>query len=323
VDVVQEKSAAIVGAGLIGRAWAMVFARAGWNVRVTDSAPSQLAAARELIALSLEQQQRAGLADDAKAALARVQTSASLADAVSGVAWVQENLPEEVEIKRTVFAELDRLTPAGAILASSTSAIVASHFTAELAGRARCLVAHPVNPPHLVPVVELCGAPWTSEATLARATGVMASVRQVPVRIRREIDGFVLNRLQGALLSEAMRLVADGVISPDDLDKTVRDGLGLRWSFMGPFATIELNASGGVADYCARYSGFYRRLAADPPAPSVWEGESAERVVAALGQPVPPAERERLMQWRDRRLLALRKHKMDRDSIDSDKTENH
>ena len=141
----------------------------------------------------------------------------------------------------------------------------------------------------------------------------MTSVGQVPVRIRREIDGFVLNRLQGALLSEAMRLVADDVISPDDLDKTVRDGLGLRWSFMGPFATIELNAPGGVADYCARYSGFYRRLAADPPAPSVWEGESAKRVVAALGQPAAPDERERLMRWRDRRLLALRRHKMDGD----------
>jgi len=323
VDVTEEKISAIVGAGLIGRAWAMVFARAGWHVRLTDSAPSQLAAARDLIAESLTEQERVGLADDAKAALARIETSASLADAVAGAAWVQENLPEEVEIKRTVFAELDRLAPASAILASSTSAIVASHFTSELAGRARCLVAHPVNPPHLVPVVELCGAPWTSEATLARATAVMSAVGQVPVRVRREIDGFVLNRLQGALLSEAMRLVADGVISPDDLDKTVRDGLGLRWSFMGPFATIELNAPGGVADYCARYSGFYRRLAADPPAPSVWEGENAARVVAALGQPVAPAERERRMQWRDRRLLALRKHRIDRDGIDKDTTEHH
>ncbi len=316
MDVMARRSAAIVGAGLIGRAWAMVFARAGWRVRLTDTAPSQLAAARELIARSLAEQERAGLADDAKAALARIEISASVADAVAGVAWVQENLPEDVETKRTVFAELDRLAPAGAILASSTSAIVASLFTAELAGRARCLVAHPVNPPHLVPVVELCGAPWTREATLAGATDVMTSVGQVPVRVRREIDGFVLNRLQGALLSEAMRLVADGVISPDDLDKTVRDGLGLRWSFMGPFATIELNAPGGVADYCARYSGFYRRLAADPPAPSVWEGASAQRVVAALGPPTAPDERERLTQWRDRRLLALRRHKHE-----SEKTE--
>ncbi|MBC8118903.1 MAG: 3-hydroxyacyl-CoA dehydrogenase, partial [Burkholderiaceae bacterium] len=201
-----------------------------------------------------------------------------------------------------------------AILASSTSAIVASLFTAELGGKARCLVVHPVNPPHLVPVVELCGAPWTSEATLERARAVMDSVGQVPIIVRREIDGFVLNRLQGALLSEAMRLVADGVVSPDDLDKTMRDGLGMRWSFMGPFETIELNAPGGVADYCARYSGFYRRLATDPATPSVWEGNSAARVADALGAPLSAAERDQRTAWRDRRLLALRRHRLESES---------
>ena len=96
---------------------------------------------------------------------------------------------------------------------------------------------------------------------------VYADVGQVPIVVRREIDGFILNRLQGALLSEAMRLVGEGYVSPEDLDKTVRDGLGLRWSFMGPFATIELNAPGGVADYCARYGGVFRRLGEDPPPP--------------------------------------------------------
>jgi 3-hydroxyacyl-CoA dehydrogenase len=224
---------------------------------------------------------------------------------------VQENLPEDVAIKRSVFAELDRLALPDAILASSTSAIVASQFTAGLAGRARCLVAHPVNPPHLVPVVELCGAPWTGAVTLDRARATMESLGQVPVLVRREIEGFVLNRLQGALLTEAMRLVADGVISPDDLDKTVREGLGMRWSFMGPFETIELNAPGGVADYCMRYSGFYRRLAVDPAPPSVWEGPSAERVAAALGTPLTAAQRDQRTEWRDRRLLALRRHKLD------------
>ena len=111
----------------------------------------------------------------------------------------------------------------------------------------------------------------------ARAQGVLRAIGQVPIVVRRELDGFVLNRLQGALLSEAMRLVGEGYVSPADLDKTVRDGLGLRWSFMGPFATIELNAPGGVADYCARYGGFFRRLAADPPAPAIWDEENARR----------------------------------------------
>jgi 3-hydroxyacyl-CoA dehydrogenase len=307
----MERIAAIIGAGLIGRAWAMVFARAGWQVRLYDSVAAQLDTARGHIATSLAEQQAAGLVGDAPAAVARISVVARVEDAVAGVDWVQENLPEQVEIKREVFRALDVAAPAAAILASSTSAIPASRFTAELAGRARCLVAHPVNPPHLVPVVELCGAPWTVAATIEGARAVMAEVGQEPILVQRELDGFILNRLQGALLSEAMRLVAEGYVSPEDLDKTIAHGLGLRWSFMGPFATIELNAPGGVADYCARYAGFYRRLAADPPSPDVWQGESAARVVAALGAPASAAELDRRMDRRDRRLLALARHKRD------------
>ena len=313
---VERKIAAIVGAGLVGRAWAVVFARAGWTVRLFDAAPAQLTAARQQIVQALADQERVGLVDDAPAALKRIAPCTRLSEAVTDAAWVQENLPEEVAIKQSVFAELDRLAPPDAILASSTSAIVASHFTVDLAGRARCLVAHPVNPPHLVPIVELCGSPWTSEATMKSARTTMESIGQVPIIVRREIDGFVLNRLQGALLTEAMRLVADGVVSPGDLDKTMRDGLGLRWSFMGPFETIELNAPGGVADYCARYSGLYRRLAADPAPPSVWEGQSAANVAAALEAPLTTAQRDQRTAWRDRRLLALRRHKLDTESQD-------
>lgn len=309
-----KKIAAIVGSGLIGRAWAVVFARAGWQVRLFDAVSSQLVTARELIGQSLVDQEAAGLLTDAQGALARITACTSLSQALIDAAWVQENLPEAVELKRTTFAELDRLSASDAILASSTSAIVASQFTADLAGRERCLVAHPVNPPHLVPVVELCGSPWTSEATLARARATMESLGQVPVLVRREIEGFVLNRLQGALLTEAMRLVADGVISPDDLDKTMRDGLGMRWSFMGPFETIELNAPGGVADYCARYSGFYRRLAGDPAPATVWEEQSAAVVTEAIGAPLTASQRDQRTAWRDRRLLALRRHKLDSES---------
>ncbi len=307
----MEKTTAVIGAGLIGRAWAMVFARAGWQVRLYDNMPAQLELARGHIASSLAEQQAAGLVDDAQSAVARVTMVARLEDALAGVSWVQENLPEVLAIKRDVYPTLDTLAPPDAVLASSTSAITASQFTETLAGRARCLVAHPVNPPHLVPIVELCGAPWTSAATLERAQAVMQGVGQVPIIVRRELDGFILNRLQGALLNEAMRLVGEGYVSPEDLDKTVAHGLGLRWSFMGPFATIELNAPGGVADYCARYSGIYRKLAAEPPGPDVWDDANVARVVAALGQSPTPVEREQKMIGRDQRLLALARHKRD------------
>jgi 3-hydroxyacyl-CoA dehydrogenase len=312
----MENTIAVIGAGLIGRAWAMVFARAGWKVRLTDSDAGQLAHARAFIAASLDEQQHYGLVPDARAVLKRIGQSADIGSAVAGADWVQENLPEKVELKREIFALLDAHARPEAVLASSTSAIPASRFTEGLAGRARCLVAHPVNPPHLVPIVELCGAPWTSPATIDHAERVFSSVGQVPIVVRRELDGFVLNRLQGALLSEAMRLVGEGFVSADDLDKTVRDGLGLRWSFLGPMATIELNAPGGVADYCARYGDFFRRLTAEPAGPEVWDVDNAARVARALGAPRSPAAREARTRWRDRRLMALVVHK--RGQPDSD-----
>jgi L-gulonate 3-dehydrogenase len=302
-------TAAMIGAGLIGRSWAMVFARAGWRVRLYDSVPAQLEAAREHIATGLAEQQAYGLADDAVAAEARIAYVNDLDEALEGVDWVQENVPEVLDVKLDMYRHLDRATPPAAILASSTSAIRASRFTEVLAGRARCLVAHPVNPPHLVPVVELCGAPWTSAATVERAHAVMMDIGQVPIVVKRELDGFILNRLQGALLSEALRLVGEGYVSPQDLDKTVQDGLGLRWSFIGPFATIELNAPGGAADYCARYGPFYRALAANPPSAAVWDTANVQHVTSQLGPPTMPAERDARMRWRDLRLLALRRHK--------------
>lgn len=301
--------AAMMGAGLIGRSWAMVFARAGWQVRLYDAVPAQLAYARDYIAKSLHEQQESGLCDSASEAQGRITYGTSIEEAVDGATWIQEQVPEKLELKQEIFAQLDALAAGDAILASSTSAIPASEFTESIAGRARCLVAHPVNPPHLVPIVELCGAPWTAADTIDRAYALMSGVGQVPIVVRRELDGFILNRLQGALLSEAMRLVGEGYVSPEDLDKTVRDGLGLRWSFMGPFETIELNAPGGVADYCERYSGIYRRLAANPAGAYVWEAAHAAGVAATLGAPLTESAREARMQWRDRRLLALRAHK--------------
>ncbi len=302
-------TAAIVGAGLIGRSWAHVFARAGWQVRVWDPNDAQRGAAHAQIAQSLHELQAHGLVDDAAAAAQRVQVVATLADAVCAADHVQESGPETLEAKRETFAALDAAAPAHCVLASSTSAIVASRFTESLAGRARCIVAHPVNPPHLVPVVELCGAPWTSAATRSRTRDVMQQIGQVPVDVKREIDGFVLNRLQAALLTEAFRLVQDGVVSAQDLDHTIAHGLGLRWAFMGPFETIELNAPGGIADYCERYVPWFRRYLADLPKPQVWDDARWRAAAAAWGPPPDARDVARKSRWRDDRLAALAAHK--------------
>ena len=305
----QTRSIGIVGAGLIGRSWANVFARAGWQVLVWDPSADQRAAAHAQIARSLDDLQTHGLVQESAAAAARVRVTARLEDAVQAADYVQESGPEVLEVKRETFAALDAIAPAHCVLASSTSAIVASRFTEELAGRARCIVAHPVNPPHLAPVVELCGAPWTSEATRALAGKVMQDVGQIPVDVRREIDGFVLNRLQAALLTEAFRLVQDGVVSPRDLDRTVADGLGLRWAFMGPFETIELNAPRGIADYCERYVPWFRRYVADMATAQTWDDANWRTAAAAWG-PAPTASAlAQKSMWRDDRLAALVAHK--------------
>jgi L-gulonate 3-dehydrogenase len=304
-----ERNVAIVGAGLIGRAWAAIFARAGWNVRLTDPHVPTLESAPRLIRDELTALARHGLADDPDRAIARVSVARSLQEAVIDAEFVQENGPEKVEDKQTIFAQLDRLAPPHALLVSSTSAIVASRFTETLPGRARCLVGHPVNPPHLVPLVELCGAPWTSPDAIERARKIYREIGQVPVTVKREINGFVLNRLQGALLAEAFRLVGEGYISAEDLDHTVKDGLGLRWSFLGPFETIELNAPGGIPDYCARYTGFYRELASASAGPEVYQSPNVDRVIAAWPHQPAPERVATLTQRRNERLAALAAHK--------------
>ena len=298
---------AIVGAGLIGRAWAAVFARAGWSVRLHDPHGPTLDAAPALVQAELEMLRTHGLAG---APWGGLSTHPDLGDALAGASFVQESGPEVLAAKQAVFADLDRLAAPDVVLASSTSAIPASAFTEGLAGRARCLVGHPVNPPHLIPLVELCGAPWTAPATLESAGATYRAAGQVPVLVRRETEGFVLNRLQGALLAEAFRLVGEGVISPEDLDRTVCDGLGLRWSFIGPFATIELNAPGGMADYLARYTGFYARIAADPPGPGVFGAENQARIAEAWPHAPDPARLAARTAWRNRRLAALAAHKL-------------
>jgi 3-hydroxyacyl-CoA dehydrogenase len=300
---------AVIGAGLIGRAWSIVFARAGFDVALWDPYPQQTRAALSFIAERLPELQEAGLLTESPNTVAtRVRPVATLADAVRDVEHVQENGPERVDAKQALFAELDRIAPPDTVLASSTSGIPASAFTETLAGRARCLVAHPVNPPYLIPLVELCPAPWTDAANLARARDLMTRAGQVPATVNKEMDGFALNRLQGALLTEAFRLVADDVVSPADLDALVKHGLGLRWSFMGPLETIDLNAPGGLADYCERYGPLYAALQKQMT-PREWDAALIAKLQAARRAELPANMQAVRQEWRDRRLMALLAHK--------------
>lgn len=303
---------AIIGTGLIGRSWAMVFARAGHAVRIWDAEPRAAQGAIAIIGERLGDLRAAGLlAEEPALVAARITPVASMAECLAGAAYVQENGPERLDPKIALFTAMDALCPPEVILASSTSGIPASAFTEHLAGRARCLVAHPVNPPYLVPLVELVGAPWTSPEVIARARALMDSVRQVPVVAHKETRGFVLNRLQAALVAEAFRMVRDGVMSVEDVDACVKHGLGLRWAFMGPFETCELNAPGGMLDYAERYGPLLGALTEEMP-PYHYDAATVARVAEERRALLPLAALPERAAWRDRELMALVAHKAKR-----------
>lgn len=300
----------VVGAGLVGRAWAVAFARGGWTVRVWDPSADIRAATLAGVRAMAGDLAAAGLLDEpAEALAARVGVAATLEAALADAAWVQESAPEQLAVKQALWAELDRRAPENAVLASSTSAIVPSRFTDKLAGRARCLVAHPLNPPHVIPAVELVPAPWTDAATLDRAERVVRGIGMAPIIMRKELDGFVMNRLQAALIEEAMKLVAEGYCGPQDVDVGLKHGLALRWSFMGPFETIDLNAPGGVRDYVTRYRSVFETILAAPLPRPDWAGPLLDELEAQRRLQLLEPDLAPRRAWRDRRLSALLAHK--------------
>ena len=302
---------AIIGSGLIGRAWAMVFARAGHPVKLYDAAPGAADKALAQIKEGLEELYEFRLiGESADVVVKRVTTAATLADAVKDADYVQENTSEKLDVKREVYRQMDEAAPAHCILASSTSTIQTSRFSEGLKGRHRCIVAHPVNPPHIVPVVEISPAPWTSPEVVAKTRALHDKVGQVAITVKKEIEGFILNRLQAALLLESWRLVKEDYVSVEDLDKCIKDGLGLRWSFMGPFETIDLNAPGGVPDYAQRYGPVLHDMMSntknDP-----WDDALVAKVDAERRKILPQDKHAEREAWRDRRLMALIAHKRD------------
>jgi L-gulonate 3-dehydrogenase len=307
----QPVNAAIVGAGFVGRAWAISFARAGSRVRLWDQVPAAAEKAIAYIAGILHDLAGNDLLNGQSPAtvLTRISAAASVEEALADADHVQENTPEHLETKIAVFKMLDAAAPPAAVLASSTSALLPSRFTAGLAGQGRCLVAHPINPPFLIPAVEVVPAPWTTAETVERTRQFLLGAGHAPLVMKKELDGFIMNRLQGALLEEAFRLVADGYASVEDVDIGIRDGLALRWSFMGPFETIDLNAPGGVRDYAERYQGIYSNIFPQMQRRVDWTGEVMDTVEPQRRQRLAADKLQQRQVWRDKRLMALAAHK--------------
>ena len=299
---------AILGAGLVGGAWAIVFARAGYAVSLFDCDAAQSKQALSRVGDNMRELVGFDLLDDAEAALARISIVGSLGEALDGATYAQESVFERPDVKTEFYFEIDKVAGADLVIGSSSSGIPASEFTEGLACAPRCMIAHPINPPYLIPLVEVVPTPWTGNTALQNCWDIMLAVGMEPIRLTREVDGFIANRLQAVLLWEAFRLLEAGIATAADIDKTISAGLGRRWTFMGPFETIDLNAPGGLKDYANRLApGFFEIVKQVEPA-GPWSDAVIAKADGEMRAHLPLPDQPARQAWRDKRLMALIKH---------------
>ena len=302
------EKAAVVGGGIIGSSWAIVYARAGCRVTIFDRRTAARESLRGRIADAMDQAAALiGDADRQADILERIMVADDLGAAVAEADFVHECVDEVLDSKAAVFRDLDALAKPSAILASTTSSFPVSSFAADLPGRHRCIVAHPATPPHLLPVTEICPAPFTDQQVTDDTFAFMRRCGQVPVLIRFERPSFVLNRMQAAMLVEMFRCLNDGIVSAADMDAIISQGFGLRWAFLGPFEGIDLGAAGGIREYLDRFGFITNAMAADLglPGPVVTPASIAALEAYTRGA-LPLARIAERIAWRDRAIASLR-----------------
>lgn len=294
---------AVIGAGTIGASWAAFFLARGLQVRASDPAPEGEAFLHRFIAAAWPALQRLGLA--AGADPGRVEFTRDVAAAVDGAEFVQESGPEREELKIDLFREIDRVLPPEVVIASSSSGLLISRIQDACRHPERCVIGHPFNPPHLIPLVEVVGGRKTASRAIDRAMAFYAQIGKQPIHVRKEVKGHIANRLQAALWREAVHLVADGVASVADVDKAIAFGPGLRWAFMGPFTTFHLaGGEGGMAHFLAHLGGPMESWWADLGAPRLTP-EVRRAIVDGVSDATAGTPVADLAAARDGRLLAI------------------
>jgi L-gulonate 3-dehydrogenase len=296
---------AIVGRGIIGSSWALVFARAGLSVRIWSRGDAEGGATLSAIEASIDALRGTGLEGDAET-LGRISVHSDLGETVEGVQFIQESVPEKLELKHEILRAIEASAPPDAIVGSSTSGIMPSTLAQALKRPEQFLVVHPLTPPHLLPITELCVSPHTSEATVAAVTDFMTRVRQRPVRLHAEIPGFALNRILGAMMNECFALIRDGVISPGDIDPLLTEGFGLRWGVIGPLAAMDLNAPGGIGEYLRRYGSIFDLVARSRGADPVLSEAVIENIATVMRGRFDIADAKKRIARRDRAIAELR-----------------
>ncbi len=258
-QVEEVKCIAILGAGVMGSGIAQTFAQAGFAVRLHARHEDSLKAARNRIVRNQEAMVRAGLLSDgvARDSLGRIQTTTGLEEAVAGCHFVSESVPEDLPLKREIFAALDRLVSQDAVLSTDTSGLPISAIASATKRPERVLGFHWMNPPHLMPPVEVIRGERTADAVVDLTCELARRIGRVPIRVEKDVPGFLWNRLQLALVREALHVVEQGIASPEAVDQAITTGLGLRWAAVGPLRLMDL---GGLTTFHAVASYLYRDL---------------------------------------------------------------
>ena len=299
---------ACVGAGLIGQGWATLFSAGGFEVVLQDVTDAMLEKAikgirANLMFLEASHLLRKGVT---KAALKRIKLSTHVAEAVGDADYVQESVSENYDTKKRIFREMDIAAPGHAILASSSSGLLMTEIQKGVTRPERCVLVHPVLPVHLIPLVEIVGGEQTSPETVTVTDDFMKKLGKVPVVLKREVPGYIINRLQAALLREAIDLVDKGVASAEDVDKAFCMGIGLRDPIIGPFLRIHL-AGGGVERFIENFSQSYRNRWETMETWTSIPPDAAKKVIKAAGEMevIRTKTLEEIQDWRDEMLVKL------------------
>jgi 3-hydroxypropionate dehydrogenase (NADP+) len=299
---------ACVGAGLIGQDWATLFSSKGLQVILQDVSETVLEKSASgvrstLLFLEANNVLKPG---EAEAAQRRIETTPLLDQAVSHADYVQESVPDDYDIKKKVYKEMDAMAPDRAILASSSSGLLMTEIQKATARPRRCVLVHPVLPAYLIPLVEIAGGEQTSRETVIAAYDFMKNLGKVPVLLKREVSGYIVNRLQAALLREAIDLVDKDVASAGDVDKAFCMGIGLRDPIIGPFLRIHL-AGGGVERFIQNFSQSYRHRWETMESWTSIPPSAAEKMVESVKEMRVVREKtlEDIKNWRDEMLVKL------------------
>ena len=295
----------MVGTGVIGASWAAQFLAQGLDVRATDPAPGAEDRLREFVDGAWPALEQLGLASTAS--VKRLRFSAELAKALEGVDFVQENGPERQDIKIETYSKMDELLPSDVILASSSSGLMMSPVQDGCRHPERCIIGHPFNPPHLIPLVEVVGGQKTSLESIERAMEFYTAIGKHPIHVRKELPGHVANRLQAALWREVVHLVDEGVVSVADVDAAICWGPGLRWGAMGPVMLTHLGAgaAGGIRKMLDHLGGPLESWWMALGNPTVHTDEMKDKLAEGVLDEAAGRSLEELAAERDRVLLGL------------------